>query len=1303
MKILYSLVAILCMMNFSAYSQGLEGIIVERYYETDAADEANALDNGAVVPLPAGSVVYRVFVDMADGYKFSQLFGTAEHPLTVNATADFYNDPSYGVTVNPATISANNIRKHTALIDSWFTTGGASNGKVGILKIEDTDGSVGNQHGVLANNPGGCYGLPINGTGAQDGMTPNSPTTYLVPNSLGISGALEALDQTAGNSILIDGGAIAALGGIVGPTATNRVMIAQFTVNGDITFALNVQLVNVATGAAENYVASAPIAGELTHPSLTYNSNIAPTIALTSPANGSTIGFGANTLTADASDFQGYVTAVEFFVDGVSVGIDNSAPYEVVYNATVGAHTIYAVAVDGDCLTAQTQAINVTVSSNSAPSITLDAPTTAVEGSPIALNANASAAGDAIITQVQFFVDGVLVGTDVSTPYSVIWTATLGADQEITAVATDNNGLSTTSNVVVITVNANIAPLVSITFPFSTSDFTAPEVVAITAQASDADGSIVSVEFFVNGVSVGVANSEPYTVNWVSQAGPAEIAAVATDSNGAQTTSVSVNLDVLDPSTQPYAVGSLTQPCNMPEFCVPISASAAFPVSGVIGYDFTMNYDATALAPTGTFELSGDMIDASLVSATVTPVSAGVVQIMITLNGNAPSGTQFQGSGDLICVGFNRLAGFGATDSTEVLVTSLIESYAVGTETVAVSSAFLYSESNSYFNGQILFGASGAPLNSNESSSITAPQTMVYGATGGVVNSAADAMEVEPTGDFMHDLNNGLEVSIQRDINDAYSIQQSVNGADVLITKALLAGTYTPSIWEILAMDVNLDGVVSAGDISQMNQRATLMISEYTQSWNTAGQPSKDWIFVDEARLSTPAFAISATFPADDQVGFSASRVPAIPFTLATGASDFNPNSATCQQWETANYKAILLGDVNGSYGEESQNIQDSVVIDLSQAVITTEGGSSFVEIPVISQFVNADIRSLDMAFQFNENKLAFDSSFAILSDMELISHYNSSDNYVRIIATRNTSENISTGSVIAHIKFALLNPCEVVYSTDIDSLHVWLNGEMSGFEIIDGSTLPDPIQILSSAPYCVGSPIDMAYSDVFNGVSIQNYAWSFGDGSVASGQTVSASISAPGATPILLTMTGVNGCVYQVPSEIFVSTSPVASFTYTYDSATEVVTFTNSSTIASGTIASYDWSFGDGGVSSDVNPTYTYTAVGIFNATLTATSAQGCAAEYSLQVNASVGVDELLNKSVVAVYPNPATSMIHVVAKNVVSVNIADYSGRMVMQSALRGGDDQMLDISSLADGVYNVLIETTSGIHTTRIVKIK
>ena len=986
MKFLSLFSALFLLTGLSVSAQGLEGVIVERYYETDAADETNAIDNGSVVPLPAGSVVYRVFVDMADGYKFSQIYGTAEHPLTVNATADFYNDPSYGVTVNPATISANNIRKHTALIDSWFTTGGASNSKVGVLKIEDTDGSVGNQHNVLANNAGGCYGVPINGTNAQDGMTPNSPTTYLVPNSLGVGGALEALDQTPGNSILIDGGAIAALGGIVGPTASNRVMIAQFTVNGDITFALNVQLVNALTGAAENYVSSNPIAGELTHPTLTYNSNIAPTISITSPSNGATIGFGDYTLTANANDEQGYVTGVEFFVDGTSVGVDNSAPYEVVYNATVGAHAITAIATDGDCLTAQSQTVNVTVSSNAAPSVTLDAPSTAVEGSTITLTSTATDS-DGTITQVQFFVDGVLVGTDATAPYSYVWTATLGADQAITAVATDNSGLTTTSNVIVITVTANIAPTVAITFPFSTTDITAPEMVALTADANDADGTVVSVEFFINGESVGVATSAPFIVNWMSVAGPAEIVAVATDSNGAETTSVSVNVEVLDPSTEPYAVGSITQMCNQSEFCVPVVVSAAFPVTGVIGYDITMNYNPADLEPTGSFELSSDLVDSNLITAIVNVTSAGVAQVTIVLNGNAPAGTQFTGYGDLLCVSFNRLDGLGASDSTEVSISSIIESYVAGPITASANSAYSYSEANTFYQGNVLLAGSTTLLNTNESTSTVAPQTLVFGSSNGTITNAGTPSVVEANGAFMHDLNNGLDVVIQRDIDNTASVQKTVNGFDVMLTKELLNGTYTPNIYEILAMDVNLDGAVTAGDISQMNQRATLMIGEYQQAWNTNGEPSKDWIFVDESRLSGPAFFISSSFPADDQVGYSAARVPGVPFILPTAASDFNPNSATCQQWSAENYKAIMLGDVNASYGLNLINTQDSILFDLSQAVFSNDGAANFIEVPLIAQFTGNFLGSFDVAFKFNQNKLAYDSSIGIAPETSAFNH----------------------------------------------------------------------------------------------------------------------------------------------------------------------------------------------------------------------------------------------------------------------------------------------------------------------------
>ena len=267
---------ILCL-NAVAYAQGLEGIVVEKYYLTTDADGANALENEAITTLNTGTTVYRVYVDMAAGYKYSQIFGSNANNLKVNTTTNFYNDPGYGVAINPATVSVNNIRKNTMMIDSWFTTGGTAVGKVGVLKSEDTDGSLGNTQGILANNAGGCFGLPINGSGAQDGFVPITTSTYLVPNALGLGTSLDCLEGTTpGNSILITNGAIAALGGIVGATSSNMVLIGQFTTDGVFTFELNLQLVNIATGLAENYVASNPTGSQLTHPSLTRGLNLAP-------------------------------------------------------------------------------------------------------------------------------------------------------------------------------------------------------------------------------------------------------------------------------------------------------------------------------------------------------------------------------------------------------------------------------------------------------------------------------------------------------------------------------------------------------------------------------------------------------------------------------------------------------------------------------------------------------------------------------------------------------------------------------------------------------------------------------------------------------------------------------------------------------------------------------------------------------------------------------------------------------------------------------------------------------------------
>lgn len=103
---------------------------------------------------------------------------------------------------------------------------------------------------------------------------------------------------------------------------------------------------------------------------------------------------------------------------------------------------------------------------------------------------------------------------------------------------------------------SNVSPTVNITAPLNNTSFTAPATINITANASDADGTISKVEFF-NGSSttpIGTDNSTPYSFSWTNvAAGTYTITAKATDNAGAGTVSSSVTITVTNPNTQtPY-------------------------------------------------------------------------------------------------------------------------------------------------------------------------------------------------------------------------------------------------------------------------------------------------------------------------------------------------------------------------------------------------------------------------------------------------------------------------------------------------------------------------------------------------------------------------------------------------------------------------------------------------------------------------------------------------------------------------------------------------------------------------------
>ncbi len=164
----------------------------------------------------------------------------------------------------------------------------------------------------------------------------------------------------------------------------------------------------------------------------------------------------------------------------------------------------------------------------------------------VVIRATASVASGTI-TQVAFAVDGVSAGIDSTFPYDANWTATVG-DHVITAQATDIGGVSvlTSVNISVADVVNNVPPTVDLTSPTGSSQIASGDSVVLTAQASDSDGSVGSVDFYVDDVKVASDLFAPYEANWTATAGSHTFKATATDDANATTSTAALTLAIGD-------------------------------------------------------------------------------------------------------------------------------------------------------------------------------------------------------------------------------------------------------------------------------------------------------------------------------------------------------------------------------------------------------------------------------------------------------------------------------------------------------------------------------------------------------------------------------------------------------------------------------------------------------------------------------------------------------------------------------------------------------------------------------------
>jgi hypothetical protein len=225
--------ACIALVGLNAYSEnGLKNVIVEKYYISNADDEA-----ASTGVLPVGSVTYRVFLDLLPGYNFQVAYGDVAHPLFIKTTTTFFNNEDRG-NIYP-NFTKTQAKSNTVMLDSWLSAGAACAGYFGILKSEDDGVNTTISDDDILQNDNPLAGIPLT---TQDGLIAGTPGTF---GSIGVDNEILVFDATsqAGNSFTTTNGGWYCLDGAVGPSPeNNKVLIAQITTDGVLTFELNVTI-----------------------------------------------------------------------------------------------------------------------------------------------------------------------------------------------------------------------------------------------------------------------------------------------------------------------------------------------------------------------------------------------------------------------------------------------------------------------------------------------------------------------------------------------------------------------------------------------------------------------------------------------------------------------------------------------------------------------------------------------------------------------------------------------------------------------------------------------------------------------------------------------------------------------------------------------------------------------------------------------------------------------------------------------------------------------------------------------------
>ncbi|MBK3515876.1 PKD domain-containing protein [Carboxylicivirga marina] len=169
--------------------------------------------------------------------------------------------------------------------------------------------------------------------------------------------------------------------------------------------------------------------------------------------------------------------------------------------------------------------------------------------------------------------------------------------------------------------------------------------------------------------------------------------------------------------------------------------------------------------------------------------------------------------------------------------------------------------------------------------------------------------------------------------------------------------------------------------------------------------------------------------------------------------------------------------------------------------------------------------------------------------------------------------------------------------------------------------------------------------------------------------------------------------------AQIDVVDKPIAAFDHSAN-ILELSFFNNSSNATS-----YEWDFGDGNTSNEVDPVHTYSNSGTYNVQLTASSADCGSITYSEQVQVLVtSIEDQIIKYGFAIYPNPSdgefTIRVSEGDKSVYTLEVINMFGELIITKQIEGNGINKLDMKAYSSGVYNIRLSDGTTSYTSKVV---